>query len=65
MSRVTDSIFLGHTIKIRESVAEKSVIRGREPVWSHIEKYREGKKDLYIMFIDVEKTYDKVSREVL
>ncbi|XP_070017321.1 uncharacterized protein [Nicotiana sylvestris] len=30
-----------------------------------VEKYKERKRDLYIVFMDLEKTYDKVLREVL
>ena len=28
-----------------------------------IEKHREGQKDIRVTFIDIEKTYDRVSRE--
>lgn len=31
----------------------------------HVEKYRKKKKKLYMMFIDLEKAYDQVLREVL
>jgi hypothetical protein len=30
-----------------------------------MERYREEKKDLYIIFIDLEKTYDKVTRNIM
>ena len=30
-----------------------------------IERFRESKRNLHIVFIDLEKTYDKVTREVL
>jgi hypothetical protein len=30
-----------------------------------MERYREQKKDLYMIFIDLEKAYDKISRNIM
>jgi hypothetical protein len=60
---------LKDTIKILDNqfdlIPERSTIEAIHLLRQMIEYCRERKKDLYMVFIDLEKTYDKVSREVL
>ncbi|GJW91832.1 retrovirus-related pol polyprotein LINE-1 [Tanacetum coccineum] len=47
---------LSHTMKLWERVIERR---------SLMEKYRERQKDLHLAFLDLEKTYDSVPRELI
>ena len=46
-------------------MSRRSTIKDIYLIWGLMEKYRSKEKDLHMMFIDLEKTYDKVPRVVL
>ena len=60
---------LRQNIKISENQFEfmsgRSTIGAIHLLHQLIERFRDGKRNLHMVFIDLEKAYDKVSREVL
>lgn len=46
-------------------MSERSTMEDKYIVWMLIEGFREEKRYLCIIFIDLEKAYDKMSREII